>query len=385
MKGKKKKATKSIGKLEKYALSYKKAQQRARDFVESLPKNFVLSEDMIKRIYSEAPARMTKKKADEMKRAISKPFLKRNATMTVSQWVKQITYTDIDPDGNKITRTVPISSMPKPGQLDTPVKTDVSYTTYENAKRNQSKNSTQLASDLNSMISYQRNNFKTVEGPVTSKLWRLAKDLAGGIPTSSNEYFSLRPFMKDGKKTTYKYNPNDPTESMKDFWHAVHFKKLPGWAMDTVEQISMNPQTNPELYEEFRKSASLRSIATNMKKLTQQASQQTGIPIPAVRVLLYLMETSQSWHIAERGTYLSKQREANWIHIGKDLQQLELVAGNKKNDAAIDKIIAGIMGESKGVNVISIMQQTEQILRNNRLQYRNNGTYFYDPSADPFK
>lgn len=147
----------------------------------------------------------------------------------------------------------------------------------------------------------------------------------------------------------------------------------------------MNPQTNPELYEEFRKSASLRSIATNMKKLTQQASQQTGIPIPAVRVLFYLMETSQSWHIAERGTYDSEQREANWIHIGKDLQQLELVANNKKNDAAIDKIIAGIMGESKGVNVVSIMQQTEQILMNNRLQYRNNGAYFYDPSVDPFK
>lgn len=385
MKGKKKKATKSIGKLEKYALSYKKAQQRARDFVESMPKNFVLSEDMMKRIYSEAPERLTKKKADEMKRIISKPFLKRNATMTVSQWEKQITYTDIDPDGNKITRTVPVSSMPKAGQLDIPVKTEISYATYENAKQHQTKNSTQLASALNSMISYQRNNFKTVEGPVTNKLWILAKDLAGGIPTTSNEYFSLRPFMKDGKRTTYKYNPNDPTESMKDFWQAVHFKKIPGWAMKTVEQIAMNPQTNPELYEEFRKSASLRSLATNMKKLTQQTSQQTGIPVPAVRVLLYLMETSQSWHIAERGTYASDQVEANWIHIGKDLQSLELVSNNKKNDAAIDRIIAGIMGESKGVNVVSIMQQTEQILRSNRMQYRNNGSYYYDATHDPFK
>ena len=375
--------------LRKNARAYAKAQEKARDYAKELErKGFYISQSMKEIINKQAPDMITDKKLKEMKQIISLTRLKRSASYAVKEWEKVIYETDIDPStGNKITRQIPFSSVAKIGDLDNPVLSDLSYTVAEQALKNPNKNSTRLASVLNSLLSYQRNNFKTVDGQLIQKVWILAKDVAQGIPTASNEYFSLRPYEENGKKKTFVYDP-DPSkvkENMEAFYRSVHFKKLPNWALKKVEEITKHPQTSLELYEEFRKSSSLRGLAKNMAKLTQQASQQTGLPTQAVRVLMYLMETSQSWHIASRGTWDSDQVEANWIHIGRDLQMLEALANNRTNNNAIDKIVSGIMNAGRGVNVVSIMRETESILKKNRMAYRNAGSYFYDPQFDMHK
>lgn len=186
---------------------------------------------------------------------------------------------------------------------------------------------------------------------------------------------------KSGKFTSFK-ETGDRDEDKKTFYNLVHFSEVDTSLRNTVEQeIMAHPQTDPELYQIYLKNASERSFETNRYNLFKYQADKLDIPVEAVHLLTDLMNTSEVWNIAKQGCYDSDQVLSNWEHIYQDLMTLEGMPASGETNRKIDELRRDIMNGGRGLDVQEIQRRTEDILRNNGMNYRNQMGSYYNKAA----
>lgn len=399
-------------KLRKNAESYRKALQKARDYAEKMAlQGYHLSDSMWELIHKDAPEMITDKKLKEMKKVISIGRLKQVATWDITEWRKGVYEKDVrDMKGGFLyglvsskARNKAIASQITPniisqglqtGSLDFAIESPLSYAFYEMAnpdkddpKRSEkmNRNSVKLARYVNKLIERQK-QFGTVDAEFANTIWNIARiaDGSGVAPKDSSPYYTNKKVKADDGTTmeyTEKTGTTADSEAQKlRFYNTVKFKTLPVKVLSLVQQAAKNPQTDPELYEEFKNSSKLAGFLKNYNKIIGQAAQATNLPTNIVRGLMWVMNTSQAWNVAKKHTYDSDQVEANWVRIGRDLQALQDLPNTRLNKLAIDSLVAEIMNEK--IDVLELSRRVESILNKNGQQYKVTGSMYKSFSED---
>lgn len=407
-----KKIDKKVHAYELNAQKWEATRQRARGYVSDLQAQGFYIDDATARLLNyKGPERMTKKKLDQLRKSVTKSRLNSVARKEINQWEKVIYKSDLN--SGSITHDTAVSSDKKAGALDVSVLSDMSYKTWKKLKDNPTSDSRELANILNGLIGYQKNHFITTETLLSGKVWKLAKKLNGGqIPNPQfdkyghvihqkdangnpikekwEEYFTISPhyieehyatdadgdhYVKQTRKSFgYDPSPNAVYENQFALFRSIHFKKIPAQFKNDVMEIAEHPQTSEELYSQFRNSSSFRTYKAHYEKLVQQLSQQNQIPPAAVGVLLWIMQTSQSWYVAGKDYLPSAQFTSNWRHIYADIAQLEKLPQTERNSDEIDQLIDDIM--SNDTNTKDISNRVEAILQRNKMHYHNIGKIY---------
>ena len=319
----------------------------------------------------------SKKAYESMKSSLSLRNIKRHATYAIPHFRKQSLINDVYKYDNETLYD------PATGDIKAVISSGISMEAKERIDKNSARGNKDVANILNDLLYEQRERFKTADAQLYKTIWKIAVKMNGdNDPQTSSSNFIIEPYYDEDKKdfVEYVYDPNDEEKSMKSFYQAVRFVNVDTRLWHDVEsEILSHPQTNPDLYEYYKKKAQDRSFLTNQKNYFNRIGEKIGVSPETAQRLVDLMNTSEIWYIAMRGAYDSEQVLDNWEHIYSDMLAIE--KADNPNQQLIDSLRSKIENKDSSLNVKEVTEETKKILKGNVDNYINKENYYYNEGA----